>query len=289
MKDPYQTLGVSKSATAEEIKNAYRGLAKKFHPDLNPGNKTAEAQFKDISAAYEILGSPENRAKFDRGEWDMQGAGAGAGASRGGPFYREAHRGGGGRYHFDFGAGGFDESMFEELFGGGARGPRRPRDETYQMEVELRDAILGAEREIHLPSGKRLSVKIPHGSRSGQKLRFSGQGAGGVDVFVELRVKEDPRFHLEGDTLVYSLNVPLAGAVLGREIPVPIPEGQVMLKIPPGSSSGRRFRIPGKGMPAKGARGDLIVEIRIALPETRDPQLEEAIRAWSEKKERSAS
>ncbi len=157
------------------------------------------------------------------------------------------------------------------------------------MAVELREAILGAEREIQLPSGKRLAVKIPKGSRTGQKLRFAGQGAGGVDVFVELQWRADPRFAVEGDALLFTLAVPLASAVLGGEVAAPIPEGQVMLKIPPGSSSGRRFRIPGKGMPGREARGDLFVEIRIQLPEPRDAELEAAIRAWSEKKERSAS
>lgn len=286
MKDPYQTLGVKKGDSADDIKNAYRKLAKKFHPDLNPGNKAAEHQFKEINSAYEILGDPKNREKFDKGEWDtgeQAGPPPGGGANRrSGPFYHQAR--GGGRYDFS----GFDESMFEDLFGGqGFGGRRAPMHETYKMEIELRDSLLGAEREIHLPSGKRLSIKIPRGARTGQKLRFTGQGEGGVDVYVELQVKADPRFTAEGNSLVYFLGVPLEVAVLGGELPVPTPEGQVSLKIPPGSSSGRRMRIPGKGQFGKGenVRGDLMVEIRVLLPEGRDPALEAAILSWKEKRE----
>jgi DnaJ-class molecular chaperone len=160
------------------------------------------------------------------------------------------------------------------------------------MEVELKELLLGAEREIQLPSGKRLAVKIPKGSRAGQKLRFAGQGASSADIFVELQTKPDPRFIQKGATLEHELDVPLAVAVLGGEMAVPTPEGQVMLRIP--AHAGRRLRIPGKGAFARGssARGDLFVNLRITLPEARDPELEAAIRGWrerSEKKERSAS
>ncbi len=298
MQDPYKTLGVAKGATQAEIKNVYRALAKKLHPDLNPGNKKAEHDFKEINGAYEILGTPENRAKFDRGEWAAQGgeSASGAAGARRGPFYREAP--GGERYNFDFGEG-FDESIFEGLFGGArARGGfRQPAQEVYQMEVEFGELIRGAEREIHLPSGKRLAVKIPKNSRPGQKLRFKGaqtvgQNASGGDIFVELQAKPDPRFTSDGANLVHELAVPLAIAILGGEIPVPTPEGQIMLKIPP--NAGRRFRIPGKGTFIKGApmRGDLFLDMRVVLPEKRDPALEAAIRGWidnTEKKERSAS
>lgn len=299
MNDPYETLGVKKAASADEIKNAYRGLAKKFHPDLNPGNKQAEHKFKDINAAYEILGTPENKAKFDRGEWGQaEGASGHAGQRRhAGPYYRDT---GGGQRYQDFAGAGFDESIFENLFRGARRGTngfQMPgEDETYRLEVELRDAVLGAEREIHLPSGKRLSIKIPQGVLEGQKLRFAGQGGPGVgggphgDVYVEIVLKPDERFRSEGPNLVHDLNVPLDVAVLGGELPVPTPESQVSLKIPPHSSSGRRFRVPGKGIYAKGGkRGDLFVALKVQLPEPMDPDLEAAVRAWREKKERKAT
>lgn len=311
MKDPYETLGVKKTSSADEIKNAYRNLAKKLHPDLNPGNKEAEHKFKDINAAYEILGTPENKAKFDRGEWGQaEGAPGGGGQRRhNGPFYRDAP---GGERYYDFGGGGggpggfgggFDETIFENLFrgGGGARrgagGFQMPgNDETYRLEIDARDAVLGSERELQLPSGKRLSVKIPKGVVEGQKLRFAGQGGPGMgggpngDVYVELVLRADDRFHVEGASLVHDLPVPLDVAMLGGELPVPTPEGHVSLKIPPHSSSGRKLRIPGKGLFAKGGkRGDLIVNVRVTLPEQPDPDLVAAVHAWKEKKDRKVS
>jgi DnaJ-class molecular chaperone len=295
MIDPYQTLGVPKTATAEQIKNAYRGLAKKFHPDLNPGNKQAEHKFKDINAANEILSSPENKAKFDRGEWGEPQAPPGGGQRHhGGPYYRDT--GGGARYAGGGGAG-FDESIFENLFrGGGRRGSGgfqvAGEDETYRLEVEPRDTVLGAEREIQFPGGKRLSVKIPKGVVEGQKLRFAGQAAPGFgggpsgDVYVEIILKPDERFRTEGANLLHDLNVPLDVAVLGGEITVPTPESQVSLSIPAHSSSGKRLRVPGRGLFAKGGkRGDLVVTLRVQLPDPFDPELEAAIRAWREKKE----
>lgn len=289
--DPYAALGVARDASADKIKDAYRKLAKKLHPDLNPGNVEAEKKFKEIAAAYEIVGDAANRAKFDRGEWDMPENGGQGGTQSGGfrgrqgPFYREAHAGGG-RYDFGGGGAGFDESIFEQFFGGrGAGQPfgeaaRGPREELYQMEVDLRDSILGAEKDINLPSGKRLQVKIPAGVAEGSRLRFSGQAAGGGDILVEIRLREDPRFRREGRNLQMDLPVSLVDAVLGGEVRVPTPEGGVALKIPAGSQAGRRFRLPGKGVKEKGQpeRGDLFVRIQIELPD--DPEL----KAWAERR-----
>ncbi|HEY8279268.1 MAG TPA: DnaJ C-terminal domain-containing protein [Bdellovibrionota bacterium] len=275
MLDPYQQLGVSRTASQDEIKNAYRKLAKKFHPDRNPGNKQAEHRFKDINQAYEIVGTPENRAKFDKGEWGMDEAGAGPRAQ---PQYE------------------FDEDFFSGLFGGRRRGRaggfHMPGvDEVYQMEMSLRESILGGEREIRLPSGKRLHVRIPRGVAPGQKLRFQGQGGPGLgggapgDVYVELFLAPDERFTLEGSTLVHELAVPLETAVLGGELAVPTPEGQVQLRIPRHSNSGRRLRVNGKGIHAKGgARGDLLVKLLIVLPEVISAELENAVRSIREKK-----
>lgn len=292
MKDPYDALGLAKTATQDEIKNAYRKLAKKYHPDLNPGNKEAERKFKDLAAAYEIVGEPKNREKYDKGEWEGQEAPAG-GTRRGGPFYQQAHSGAGGRYDFNFEE--LDPSVFEQFFGGRSRSGRgfatEGQDELYQMEVDLRDAILGAQREITLPSGKRLQVSIPKGIAAGTRLRFAGQGSPGYgggkagDVFVEIRLKDDPRFTRQGKDLLFDLPVEVPDAVLGGEARVPTPEGEVLLTIPKNSSSGRRIRIPGKGMFEKGdkVRGDLIVQLRLTLPANAGPEFERLMRDWRER------
>jgi DnaJ-class molecular chaperone len=292
---------VERTASAEEIKNAYRALAKKFHPDLNPKNKSAEHTFKEVNAAYEILGDSEKRAKFDRGEW-QEDAGPQPHARHRGPFYRDSGgQPGGERYSYEF-AHGFDEDMFADLFGAGGRargghGFKMPgNDEHYRLELTLREAVEGGSRELHLPSGKRLSVKIPPGVFAGQKLRFAGQGGPGLgggsagDVFVELAFAPDSRFQAEGANLVHEEAIPFDVAFLGGEIPVPTPEGQVRLKIPPRTGSGKRIRIPGKGLPERGGkRGDLFVRVQVALPAEADPELEAAVRAWAAKRERKVS
>jgi DnaJ-class molecular chaperone len=193
-------LGLSQSATQDDIKNAYRKLAKKYHPDLNPGNKEAEAKFKEANQAYEMLGTPEQRAKYDRGEMNEgpfgpQGAGAGQGFEgfgRRGPFYYETQSGpSDGRYSQffagDFGAGS-EEDLFSSLFGGRrARKPTKGEDTHYAMEIDFREAVLGGEREIQLPSGKRLRVKIPAGIETGKRLRFAGQGEAGPSWYANRR------------------------------------------------------------------------------------------------------
>jgi DnaJ-class molecular chaperone len=273
--NPYQTLGVAQSASQDEIKNAYRKLAKQFHPDLNPGNKDAEKKFKEINEAYELIGTPEARAR------------------RQGPFYREAHEPGG-RYTFHFGGQGFDEDLFETLFRGRARPEAGPQgfafpgeDETYQMEVDLRDAVHGATREITLPSGKRLQVRIPPGVLDGSKLRFAGQGHGGIgggppgDVYVQLRLRVPEGFKLEGNNVISDLPVTLQDAVLGGEVRVETLDDAVMLQIPPHMNTGKKLRIPGKGAFMRGGggkRGDHIVVLQVHLPDRIDPELEEAIR-----------
>jgi DnaJ-class molecular chaperone len=276
--DPYGTLGVEKTATAAEIRDAYRNLAKKYHPDLNPGSKAAEAKFKEISLAYETIGTPENRAKFDRGEEGPQEF------TGHGPFYTRTQQRGpdgrSGRYSYSF-ADAFDEDLFAG-FG------IPPEDEVYRMDVELGDTVLGTEREITLPTGKRLRVKIPAGVVEGSRLRFAGQGAararGGkpADVYVEVHVRPDARFQVNGNDLIYPLSVSLGDAVFGGETRVPTLEGQVMLKIPPHSNSRKRLKLRGKGLydRARKARGDQIVVLEVTLPDPIDPELESALRQW---------
>lgn len=290
--DPYQTLGVSKNATQDEIKSAYRDRAKKYHPDLNPGSKESELKFKELSGAYEKIGTVEERAKFDRGEHEAP-PGAGGFGQRG-PYYRDA---GGERYSESFGQG-MGEDIFESLFGRAKSGGRAAgsikypgEDLLFRMDIDLKDSVLGAEREIALPTGKKLSVKIPPGVAEGSRLRFAGQGGpspnGGPpgDAYVELRVRNDPRFSREGADLILELPVPLIDAVFGAEIRVPTLGGEVMLKIPPRSNSGARLRLAGKGAYQRSsqARGDQIIVLKILLPEDIDPELEAALRAWKDR------
>lgn len=269
--NPYQALGVAKTASQEEIRSAYRSLAKKYHPDLNPGSKEAERRFKELSTAYDQIGTPEARAKFDRGESGFEQR-----PPRQGPFYRDAH----------------EEDLFESIFGGGSRrraGMKFPGEDTlYRMQVELREATLGAEKEILLPNGRKLFVRIPRGVTDGTRLRFAGQGGPGIhggppgDAYVELTVRSDPRFTRQGDDLILELPVSLGEALWGARVRVPTLEGEVLLKIPPHSNSGTRLRLPGKGAYSRAAhrRGDELVMLKVMLPESIDPELEEALRIW---------
>jgi DnaJ-class molecular chaperone len=283
--DPYQALGVSKTASQDAIKNAYRNLAKKYHPDLNPGSKEAERKFKEVSAAYDQIGTPEARAKFDRGESSFDQA-----PPRQGPFYRQAHD----RYTSSFGQE-QDEDLFSSIFGnrrGGGANMRFPgEDALYRMEVDLREATLGGEKEIYLPTGKKLSVRIPPGVTDGTRLRFAGQGGPGInggppgDAYVELSVRPDERFRREGDDLVLELPISLSEAILGGEVRVPTLDREVMLKIPPHSNSGTRLRLQGKGTYNRVTkrRGDERVILKVMLPAESDAELEEALVKWQQR------
>ena len=312
MKDPYATLGVAKNASAEEIKKAYRKLAKKLHPDVNPGDKKAEERFKDVSAAFEVIGDPKRRALYDEfGEvalssgFDEEKAKkfreyqrAASAAGGGGPFRGfEGFSGGG------FGARGFDPSefgdlgsMFEDLFSNRRGGSARRRanqpivgdDVEASIEVDLRDAVLGAEREITLQrpaSGGgsalepvRLRVKIPPGVETGSRVRLAGQGSPGErggepgDLYLRITVRPHPTVRVDGRDLSLDLPITVAEALQGAEVTAPTFEGPVKLKIPKGSQSGRRLRLRGRGLPALRAgstgapRGDLYVVLQIVLP-----------------------
>jgi DnaJ-class molecular chaperone len=292
VKNPYEVLGVEKTATQDQIKSAYRKLAKKFHPDLNPGNDKAEEKFKEINMANDLVGDPTMRAKFDNGEIDASGApkappGYGYGGGRQGPFYHETQADGG-RYSSGFD--GADTDFFESIF----RNSRRPKnfageDRNYRLEVDFRDAALGAEREITLPGGKKLSVKIPAGIETGKKLRFKGLGEPGVgtgpagDAYVEISVRPSKVYQREGKNLLIEVPIGIHEAVLGAEIRVPTLDTAVMLKIPVGASTGTKLRVRGKGVGAIGVadRGDMIVTLKVVLPPTVDTDLQTAMEAWS--------
>lgn len=285
--DPYKILGVSRTASDEDIKNAYRKLARKLHPDLNPGSKESEQRFKDVSAAYELIGTAEKRAKFERGEAEQRQEPSGAG-----PFYYETQRDRGGRYSRSFGEefeGGFGPDIFETLYRQRTQRSSRGEDAQYALEIDFGEAVLGAERDLILPNGKRLKIKIPPGVKNGTTLRFSREGEPGLgggppgDAYITLQVKESDVFRRIGQNLEVELPVSLSEAILGGEVKVPTVEGAVSLKIPSGVNTGSRLRVRGKGIPDtnSGKRGDLFAVVRVMLPDEIDPELKEAIHAWS--------
>lgn len=290
--DPYKLLGVEKAASAEDIRKAYRKLAKQYHPDLNPGNKTAEEKFKSVSAANELLSDPDKRARFDRGEIDESGAEKPPPRS-----YRQYADGGAGeRYAYGGGAEqGFGGENFEDIFstifagrqgGGGGGGPMRGRDAQYRLEAPFLDAINGATQRLTLPDGLTLDVKIPPGTASGDVLRLRGRGEPGRnggpagDALIEINVTPHPFYTRDGQTIKMELPVTLREAVLGAKITVPTPAGPVALTVKPGADTGTEMRLRGRGVPARGgeAAGDLHVRLKLALGPV-DPALADFLRA----------
>lgn len=281
MKDPYEVLGVAKTAGADDIKKAYRKLARTLHPDLNPGNKKAEDRFKEVSAAYDLLSDADKRAKYDRGDIDASGA------ERPRYSYRShAETGQGGKYRdFDYGFGA--EDIISEIFGrrGGAqaRGPARGPDQHFSLRIGFVDAATGATKRISLPNGKSLDVRIPPGTEDGQTLRLKGQGTPGRndgpagDALVEIAVEPHPFFTRDGKDVHVELPVTLQEAVLGGKVPVPTVDGRVSLTIPPGSNTGTVLRLKGKGI----AGGDQFVKLKVVLPERPDAELQSFLRGWS--------
>ncbi|MBO1073031.1 DnaJ C-terminal domain-containing protein [Roseomonas marmotae] len=285
-KDPYQALGVARGATEAEIRSAYRKLAKKHHPDVNPGNKQAEERFKEASAAYALLSDPEKRARFDRGEIDAEGQ-------------EQAPFGFGGGTHRSSGAGpGFAgaedfSDIFSELFGRGMGGEARRmrgQDQHYRLGIAFLDSILGATRRLTLPDGRSLEVKVPAGIEDGQTMRLKGQGGQGIgggpdgDALIEIVVAPHPQFRREGNDIHVEAPVTLAEAVLGGKIEVPTPTGPVTVTVPKHSDSGTRLRLRGKGVAAHGshAAGNEYVTLRLVAGPV-DPELEQALREWAER------
>ena len=291
--DPYQELGVSRSASQDDLRKAFRKLAKQHHPDANPGNKASEEKVKRVTAARGILGAPEKRAKFDRGELDADG--------------RESHpgfRGGPGGFGGGFGGRGATmgpdidlSDIFGDVFGGrgggrGFGGPQRGQDMRARLDIDLEDAILGAKRRIAFADGRTLDVAIPAGATDGQTLRLKGQGAPGHpgrdgrqapagDALIELSIRPHPVFRREGDGLVMDLPVSVPDAVLGGKVEAQTPEGPVTLSVPPGSNSGSSLRLKGRGLAGPGGkRGDLLARIVVTLPERPDPELIKLAETW---------
>jgi len=287
-KNPYVILGVKENATQEEIKKAYRGLAKKHHPDLNPGNKQNEAKYKEISHAYDQIGTPEARAKFDRGETDENAFNQGRQNKEWSSYYNTQQNSG--RYSQSFADSFGDEDLFEQIFGRSRSGKgSRTRshvneDIHYQMDISFRESILGAEKVITLANGKNLSIKIPAGIEDGKKLRFKGQGnqeyadAPAGDAYIQINVQEQNGWTRKGDDVEMELPVSFFEAVLGAEVSVPTLHGQVMLKIPSGVSTGTKMRIKGKGVLTEGRQGNQIVHLKVMTPKNPDHELMEELR-----------
>ena len=269
-KDYYNILGVSRSASERDIKQAYRKLARRYHPDVNPGDKSAEEKFKQINEAYEVLSDKDDRQKYDKYGDQWQHAEQFEKAQRQQAQSRDFNQGGRRVY---YGEGDFG-SLFDDLLGGfrfnrGQAQPRRARSQEHPVEVTLEEAYRGTTRTLSFADGKRLEVKVPAGVRTGSRVRLAGKGARGGDLYLIVSVKPHPTFERRGDDLYVGVSVPLVTAMLGGEVQVPTLKGKVALKVPPETQNGRTFRLAGQGMPHLGnsSRGDLMARVRVVLPD----------------------
>lgn len=311
MRDPYEVLGVPRSANAAAIKSAYRKLAKKHHPDSNKDDPKAAERFAEINSANEILGDEDKRKQFDRGEIDAEGKprfqgfpGGGGPRGRAGPggFESYTFRSGGGPGQGGGPGGGAFEDILNSMFGGGMRGARPGAgggaqfefdtggigldlDVNVAMSVSLEESVKGGEKRVRLPTGKELNVKIPAGVTEGQQIRLRGQGESAQghppgDLLITISVAPHAHFKVEGADLRIDLPVTLYEAVLGGKVRVPTLGNAVELSVPKNTSSGRTFRLKGKGLPKAGGTGDLFVTIRIMLPDGNDAELEALMEKW---------
>jgi DnaJ-class molecular chaperone len=284
MTDPYDVLGVARAATPEEIRKAYHKLAKKLHPDLNPGDKSSESRFKEVAGAYDLLSDPEKRRRFDSGEIDASGV-----EKPRQQYYRDyaAQAGEGDPYESRSGYADFvdTDDILADIF---RRQARRARgsDRHYTLAVDFLDAVNGATKRIGLPEGGSLDVTIPPGIQQGQTLRLRSKGAPSPgegeagDALVEVSIDPHPFFSRHGDNVHIDLPVTFAEAVLGAEIKTPTPTGPVMLKAPRGSNTGTVLRLKGKGVQKPDGRGDLLVKLKIMAPSAPDPELEAFLASW---------
>ena len=306
MRDPYEVLGVPRGASAAAIKSAYRKLAKKHHPDNNKNDPKAAERFSEINSANEIIGDEDKRKQFDRGEIDAEGKPRFQGFPGGDPRGRAGGPGGFESYSFRTGAGpggaggaGF-EDILNSMFGGTARGGRPGGGRTFEfntggigldldlnvaMTVSLEESVKGGEKRVRLPTGKELNVRIPAGVTAGQQIRLKGQGETAPghppgDLLITVSIAPHPFFKVDGSDLRIDLPITLYEAVLGGKVRVPTLGSAVELSIPKNTSSGRTFRLKGKGMPKAGGTGDLFVSTRIILPDGNDAELEALMEKW---------
>ncbi len=286
--DPYATLGVSRNAGNDEIRSAFRKLAKELHPDMNPNDKVAAERFKRVSAAYEIIGDPPKRRQFDSGEIDASGEPR--------HNYQHSYAGGGG----DF-SGIFDEMFKSHTGRHSGRGPdprgtngfsRRGQDVRYTLEIDFEEAVSGVKKRVTMPEGGILDLAVPEGTADSQVLRLRGKGSPGLlgaepgDALVEIKVRPHARFSRDGLDIHVDVPVTLDEAVLGGKIEVSTVNGRVSLTLPKGTASGRMFRLKGKGIrnPKTGGAGDQIVTIQIVMPEEVDDELAYFFNVWKQKR-----
>ncbi len=288
MKDPYEILGVARTATTDEIRSAYRRLAKKLHPDLNPGDKKSEERFKEVSIANDILSDEAKRKRFDSGEIDALGA-----EKPQQKYYRDYASEAAAGHPYDNPSGYADfadsDDIFAELFRRQAQQSRRARgaDLQYRLTIEFLDAIVGASKRLTLPNGGTLDVTIPPGIQEGQTLRLRGKGApsGGEgeagDALVEISIKPHRFFTRDDNDIHIELPITLTEAVLGARIKVPTPTGVVMVTIPKGSNTGAVLRLKGKGVLRRGGAGDQLVRLKVMLPTEPNAELEAFLATWA--------
>jgi DnaJ-class molecular chaperone len=284
MNDPYEILNVPRAAPPEEVRKAYHRLAKKLHPDLNPGDKKSEERFKQVASAYDLLSDPEKRRRFDSGEIDASGAEAPREK-----YYRDyAGAGAGTPYEAPSGYADFldTDDLLAEIFRQRMRNVRGA-DLHYSLSIDFLDAINGATRRIGLPDGASLDVTIPPGVQAEKILRLRGKGAPSPgqgeagDALVEISIRPHRFFSRHGDNIHVDLPVTFAEAVLGAEIKAPTPSGPVMLTVPKGSNTGTALRLKGKGAPRQEGRGDLLVKLKIMAPTEPNPDLEAFLSSWT--------
>ena len=307
MRDPYTTLGVSKTASADEVKKAFRRMAKKYHPDQSKDPK-AKDRFAEVNQAYEIVGDETKRGQFDRGEIDAEGKpryqgfeGFGGGGRRAGPGGFDFSEAGASPFGRGFGSqqGTVDPSdFFADLFGSrqrasaGRAAPAKGEDVKASVTVTLHEAVHGGQARVTLPSGRMLEIKIPAGIEDGKQIRLKGQGqpspGGGTpgDALISVQIAKHKLFTVDGRDLRVELPVTLYEAVLGAKVNVPTLDGMIELSIPAGARAGRTLRLRGKGLPAANGQpaGDLLITPRIALPEQSDADLDELMQRWRDEK-----
>ncbi len=312
MKDPYSILGVAKTATQDEIRKAFRGLAKKLHPDTGNKDPASLKRYQEITAAYDLLSDPKKRTQFDNGEIDANGqprmyqdAGRGfEGGFQGGfGFGNEGNPGAGGQrreFRFNFGGGEEDnkshfDNLFSDFFGGQEQAGRargraaRGQDAAYSLKVSFEEAATGATRRLTLPGGKTLDVKIPAGVREGQQIRLKGQGESGRgistpgDALITIEIEPHAFFRREGRDIHVDVPITLGEAVLGAKIEVPTLHGPVTMTIAPNTNTGATYRLKGKGIGASGGEsaGDQLVHVQVSLPERGDHDLTDFVSKWA--------
>ncbi len=289
-RDYYEVLGVQKGASDDEIKKAFRKLAIKYHPDKNPGNKEAEAKFKEANEAYSVLSDKTKRARYD--QFGHAGVG-GAGSSDGGnPF--GAYGFNGQSFNFDFGGGGLDDILGSIFgFGGGFRGARRGRDYKTSTTIDFKEAIFGVTKDITI-DGENVKLKIPAGIHDGQSIRLSGRGGpapeGGErgDLYVEIRVRADKHLTREGDLILSEVTITMTEAALGTEVDVETVDGVITMKVPAGTQPGTNFKLSGHGAPRLGSeeRGPHIVTILVEIPKNLSRKQKELLQEFDKAKKR---